>query len=98
MPGMQDCRVSQGQGFSARPSRRSDWGVPEDALLLCAFHQSYKISEEVFDVWCALLRERPDAWLWLLQWNTNVQDTLRAAARARGVDPQRLLFAPVVPL
>jgi protein O-GlcNAc transferase len=82
----------------ARPSRRSDWGVPEDALLLCAFHQSYKISEEVFDVWCALLRELPDALLWLLQWNTNVQDTLHAAARARGVDAQRLLFAPVVPL
>jgi protein O-GlcNAc transferase len=82
----------------ARPSRRSDWDVPEDALLLCAFHQSYKISEEVFDVWCALLRERSDALLWLLQWNTNVQDTLRAAARARGIDAQRLLFAPVVPL
>jgi protein O-GlcNAc transferase len=82
----------------ARPSQRGDWGVPEEALLLCAFHQSYKISEEVFDVWCALLRERPDALLWLLQWNTNVQETLRAAAHARGIDPQRLLFAPVVPL
>ena len=82
----------------ARPSQRSDWGVPEDALLLCAFHQSYKISEEVFDVWCTLLRERPDARLWLLQWNTNVQHTLREAARARGLDPQRLIFAPIVPL
>jgi predicted O-linked N-acetylglucosamine transferase (SPINDLY family) len=81
-----------------QPSRRSDWGVPEDALLLCAFHQSYKISEHVFDAWCSLLRERDDARLWLLQWNTNVQDTLRAAARARGIDPQRLVFAPLVPL
>ena len=27
-----------------QPSTRADWGVPEDALLLCAFHQSYKIS------------------------------------------------------
>jgi predicted O-linked N-acetylglucosamine transferase (SPINDLY family) len=80
------------------PSSRSDWGVPADALLLCAFHQSYKISQEVFDLWCSLLRERGDAMLWLLQWNTNVCDTLRAAAQARGVDPQRLLFAPVVPL
>jgi predicted O-linked N-acetylglucosamine transferase (SPINDLY family) len=80
------------------PSTRSDWGVPEDALLLCAFHQSYKISEEVFDVWCKLLHERGDALLWLLQWNTNVQQTLRAAAIARGIDPQRLLFAPLVPL
>jgi protein O-GlcNAc transferase len=81
-----------------QPGARADWGVPEDGVLLCAFHQSYKISEEVFDVWCALLRERDDALLWLLQWNTNVQQTLRAAAQARGVDPQRLLFAPVLPL
>ena len=70
----------------ATPSTRADWGVPDDGLLLCGFHQSYKISEEVFDLWCALLRERDDAVLWLLQWNTNVQDTLRAAAAARGID------------
>jgi predicted O-linked N-acetylglucosamine transferase (SPINDLY family) len=82
----------------AQPSSRADWGAPEGALLLCAFHQSYKISEEVFDVWCSLLQARPDAVLWLLQWNTNVQATLQAAARARGIDPQRLLFAPLLPL
>jgi predicted O-linked N-acetylglucosamine transferase (SPINDLY family) len=82
----------------ALPSRRADWGVPEGALLLCGFHQSYKISQEVFDVWCSLLRERDDALLWLLQWNTNVHDRLRAEAQARGIDPQRLVFAPLLPL
>jgi predicted O-linked N-acetylglucosamine transferase (SPINDLY family) len=81
-----------------RASTRADWGVPDDALLLCAFHQSYKISAEVFGAWCSLLDARPDALLWLLQWNTNVQATLRAAARARGIDEQRLVFAPVLPL
>lgn len=81
-----------------KPSSRADWGVPDDALLLCAFHQSYKISAEVFDTWCSLLRARADARLWLLQWNTNVQGTLREAARARGIDPERLLFAPLLPL
>jgi predicted O-linked N-acetylglucosamine transferase (SPINDLY family) len=80
------------------PSSRADWGVPEDALLLCGFHQSYKISAEVFDVWCSILEARPDALLWLLQWNTNVQDALRAAARARRIDERRLLFAPLLPL
>jgi predicted O-linked N-acetylglucosamine transferase (SPINDLY family) len=82
----------------ARPTRRSEWGLPEDALLLCAFHQSYKISDEVFDAWCGLLHERADACLWLLRWNSNVEQTLRAAAAARGIDPQRLLFAPLLPL
>jgi predicted O-linked N-acetylglucosamine transferase (SPINDLY family) len=80
------------------PSVRADWGLPEDGLLLCAFHQSYKISEEVFDTWCALLHARPDAKLWLLRWNTNVEQALRDAAVQRGIAPERLLFAPLLPL
>jgi predicted O-linked N-acetylglucosamine transferase (SPINDLY family) len=84
----------------ARPqaSRRAHWGAPEDVPLLCAFHQSYKISQTVFDRWCEILRRVPDARLWLLQWNTNVQAALTAAARARGIGSERLVFAPLLPL
>ena len=80
------------------PSTRADWGVPEGALLLCAFHQSYKISAAVFDQWCALLHELPGAVLWLLQWNTNVQAALTRAAAERGIGAERLAFAPLLPL
>jgi predicted O-linked N-acetylglucosamine transferase (SPINDLY family) len=79
-------------------ARRADWGLPEGKTLLCAFHQSYKISEAVFDRWCELLKRLPDAVLWLLQWNTNVRDSLLAAARERGIAAERLLFAPLLPL
>ncbi len=78
--------------------QRSTWGVPDDALVLCGFHQSYKISEEVFDLWCRLLHAEPRAYLWLLQWNGNVQRALEAAAQARGIARHRLLFAPLLPL
>jgi len=77
---------------------RTQWGVADDALVLCAFHQSYKISAEVFDTWCDLLHEVPKAVLWLLQWNTAVQTRLTAAASERGVAPDRLVFSPVLPL
>jgi predicted O-linked N-acetylglucosamine transferase (SPINDLY family) len=79
-------------------SRRSDWGAPEGVPLLCAFHQSYKISEEVFDSWCRVLHATPGAVLWLMRWNTNVEAALIAAARARGIGPERLCFAPMLPL
>ena len=78
-------------------AHRSEWQLPEDKLLLCAFHQSYKISPEVMDQWCELLRRVPNAVLWLLQWNTNVQATLLAEAQQRGIAPSRLLFAPLLP-
>ena len=81
-----------------RPTTRAQWGVADDALVLCAFHQSYKISAAVFDTWCDLLRELPHAVLWLLQWNTAVQTRLSAAASERGVAADRLVFSPVLPL
>jgi len=79
------------------PQPRSAWGLPEHTLVLCGFHQSYKISREVFDSWCRLLHALPDAVLWLLCWNANVQGTLTRAAAARGIDPARLVFADLLP-
>ena len=76
---------------------RSVWGLPEQALVLCGFHQSYKISREVFASWCRLLHAQPDAVLWLLCWNANVQGALTRAAAVHGVDPARLVFAPRLP-
>ncbi len=84
----------------ARPAAmaRSAAGLPEGAFVLCAFHQSYKISEPVFARWCELLQRIPGAVLWLLEWNANVRDSLIAAAAARGIGPERLRFAPLLPL
>jgi predicted O-linked N-acetylglucosamine transferase (SPINDLY family) len=80
------------------PRRRADAGLPEHATVLCAFHQSYKISSPVFDRWCELLQRLPGAVLWLLEWNANVRESLLAAAAARGIGAERLRFAPLLPL
>jgi predicted O-linked N-acetylglucosamine transferase (SPINDLY family) len=76
---------------------RAAHGLPEDALVLCGFNQPFKLSPEVFDVWCDLLHQRPDAVLWLLQWNDRIPESLRAEAAKRGIDPARLIFAHKVP-
>jgi predicted O-linked N-acetylglucosamine transferase (SPINDLY family) len=70
--------------------------LPDSALVLCGFNQPFKLSPEVFDVWCRLLHQRPDAVLWLLQWNGTAPAKLREEAAARGIDPQRLVFAPKI--
>lgn len=80
------------------PTTRAEWGLAQDAFVLCAFHQSYKISAAVFDTWCVLLEQIPGSVLWLLQWNVNVQAALSAAARERGIAAERLVFAPLLPL
>jgi len=75
---------------------REQVGLPESALVLCGFNQPFKLSPEVFDVWCRLLHQLPGSVLWLLQWNEHAPAQLRQEAAARGIDPERLVFAPKV--
>jgi predicted O-linked N-acetylglucosamine transferase (SPINDLY family) len=79
-----------------QPTTRAEHGLPDDALVLCGFNQPFKISAEVMDVWCGLLHELPHAVLWLLKWNGQCEAPLRAAAVARGIAPERLIFAPAL--
>lgn len=79
------------------PCSRERAGLPSAALVLCGFNQPFKLSPEVFDVWCRLLHRLPDAVLWLLQWNDQAPAQLRAQAEARGIAASRLVFAPRVP-
>ncbi len=94
MPGCYQPNDSRRVRPAATP--RSDWGLPDGALVLCGFHQSYKISQPVFDSWCRILGAVPGAVLWLLRWNANVQAALVAAAAARGITADRLVFAPLL--
>jgi protein O-GlcNAc transferase len=77
---------------------RADCGLPDEGLVFCCFHNSYKISPAFFDIWMRLLRSVPRSVLWLLETNPLVKGNLRSEARKRGVDPERLIFAPIVPL
>lgn len=94
LPGCYQC--NDGTRPIPVPPSRASQGLPEQGLVLCAFNQPYKISPEVFDVWCRILQRLPDAVLWLLLWNKDAPSLLRREAQARGVDPQRLVFAPTV--
>ena len=77
------------------PPSRAETGLPEDAFVFCAFNNNFKITAPVFDIWMRLLQQVPGSVLWLRE---GVSDTLRREASARGVAPERLVFAPHVPL
>ncbi len=76
-----------------QPMTRAACGLPDDALVLCAFNQAYKLLPRTFDVWCEALRAAPRAVLWLKASNDDVMRNLRREAASRDVDPQRLIFA-----
>jgi predicted O-linked N-acetylglucosamine transferase (SPINDLY family) len=78
---------------------RKEAGLPEVGFVFCSFNQNYKFNPPVFDIWCRLLTRVPDSVLWLLQGSQAVAlDNLRREAKARGVAPERLIFAPQQPM
>jgi protein O-GlcNAc transferase len=83
--------------ISERTPARGELGLPDDAFVFCVFHSSYKLNPQMFDVWMRLLREVRGSVLWLVGDNPAIVRNLRREAAARGVDGDRLVFAPRVP-
>jgi predicted O-linked N-acetylglucosamine transferase (SPINDLY family) len=73
-----------------KPTRR-EAGLPETAFVFCCFNQAYKITPEMFDIWCRLLSAVPDSVLWLLD-DVYAAGNLRSEAIRRGIDARRLVF------
>ncbi len=71
---------------------RRQFGLPEDGFVFCSFNGNYKITPSFFDVWMRLLKNTPGSVLWLLETGTRVN--LLREAEDRGVDPERIVFAP----
>ena len=78
-----------------RPDRRAA-GLPEGAFVFCSFFQCYKLNREVLDVWCQLMHAVPHSILWLQQPVDEAVAHIRREVGSRGVDPDRLIFAPRV--
>jgi predicted O-linked N-acetylglucosamine transferase (SPINDLY family) len=79
-----------------RSPKRSDHGLPDDALVLCSFNGPAKLTPQVFDIWMRLLKRHRSSVLWLLDAGEQARENLRRQADQRGVDPDRLVFAPFV--
>jgi predicted O-linked N-acetylglucosamine transferase (SPINDLY family) len=72
---------------------RASVGLPDDALVLCCFNQTYKLTRPFFEAWLDALARHRDAVLWLGVPLEPVRARLRAFAAERGVAAERLVFA-----
>lgn len=76
---------------------RARAGLPEDGFVWCSFHGSHKFNPSMFDVWARLVHGAPGSVLWLIGGDSAIEANLRREALLRGIDPQRLIFAPRLP-
>lgn len=74
---------------------RPSAGLPERALVLASFNQTYKLAAPFVDLWMETLRAHRDAVLWLAVPHALARRNLRARAEQADV-AERVVFAPVV--
>jgi protein O-GlcNAc transferase len=96
LPNSYQCNDSRRE-VSRSTLSRADAGLPEAGFVFCCFNNNYKIMLSIFDIWMRLLAACPECVLWLLGDNPYAILNLRREAAARGVAPERLVFAPRKP-
>jgi predicted O-linked N-acetylglucosamine transferase (SPINDLY family) len=97
MPNSYQCNDSR-RDLPQRTLSRTEAGLPDAGFVFCCFNNNYKIAPPVFDVWMRLLTACPGSVLWLLSDLPDAMRNLRREAAARGVAPERIIFAPRVPV
>lgn len=75
-----------------RDATRAEFGLPEDAFVMAAFGNVYKITPEMFATWMEILKEIPRAVLWLVDDNPTTTANIRKHAIATNADVSRILF------
>ena len=81
-----------------RPDTREQNGLTQKSFVFCCFNSNYKITPTVFNCWMQILKKADSSVLWLLESNAHAAANLRKEAGARGVNPDRLVFAKPVSL
>jgi len=97
LPGSYQVNDNKRVPAGPRP-KRTDVGLPERGFVFACFNANNKITPEIFAVWMRLLGQVPGSLLWLLDHGEAVRANLRREAEAAGIDGQRLLFAPRLPI
>tara|TARA_B100000768_G_scaffold56888_1_gene55302 strand:+ start:682 stop:2736 length:2055 start_codon:yes stop_codon:yes gene_type:complete len=72
---------------------RKEFGLPDDGIVFCCFNNNYKISFNEFNIWMRILLKNKNSVLWLKNSNEWSKENIQRAAKGRGVDPLRIIFA-----
>ena len=80
--------------YTIEEKTREQLKIPNAAFLMAAFSNTYKITEEMFEVWQKILLRIPSSMLWLIDDNELCTKNLKDAVKAKGIDANRLIFTP----
>jgi protein O-GlcNAc transferase len=96
LPGCYQANDDKGRPMAEMPAR-TDAGLPQDGFVFCNFNSAYKLTPETFNSWMRVLKQVDGSVLWILESAAPFAANLQREAEARGVAPDRLVFAPDLP-
>ena len=76
---------------------RNQYGIPENTFVFCCFNNNFKSSPNTIDCWSNILKRIPNSIFWLLDDNTTAKKNLLNEFALRGIEKNRIFFAPRVP-
>jgi predicted O-linked N-acetylglucosamine transferase (SPINDLY family) len=83
--------------IGARLFNREECGLPQQGFVFCCFNNNYKITPAMFGCWMRILKRVEGSVLWLIEDTAGAAANLKKEAAARGVAPERLVFAKRMP-
>ena len=87
-----DCYLPADDRQTIAPAMtRTQAGFPQDAVVLAALHQPYKLEPGIVGAWLHILKRAPKTVLWLRAKEETMQNRLREEAARIGIDPVRLI-------
>ncbi len=84
------------QSSSSKLMRRSQLGLPSTGAVFCCFAKPELIEPIVFTSWLKVLECVLDSVLWLQDWGDEYRQNLQGEALEYGLNPSRLIFAPIL--
>ena len=89
--------INEKRAISEKVFSRADMGLTDNGFVFCCFNTSYKILPGVFDCWMRIINKVEGSVFWLPESSETTARNLRMEAKARGIDPRRLVFAKKLP-
>jgi len=80
------------------PIARRNYGLPEESVVFAALMAPYKIVPTLFDAWLSVLEQVDGSVLWMREQSSGMAARLRDIAKARGLEPSRLVFSHPEPI
>ena len=91
-----DCYMPSINDVSRRSSikicMRSEFGLPKNKIVFCAFHNPLKINPEIFTVWMNILKSTKDSVIWIKADDEKAIKNLKKEAEKREINSDRIIF------